>query len=178
MITPLRSWCLLLVLLVAVAAVAGPAVPASAHSELTSTTPADGQTVAALPQRVVLTFAEPLMATGARVLVTGPDGETQQGQPQSAGNTVSQVLRPGAAAGHYTVSWRVSAKDGHASSGRYAFSVQPGSAPTPGSSTGPAGGPSSPLSGIPGWASILIGVVALAFGVKVARDARRQNPAP
>ena len=80
---------------------------AFAHNSLTSTNPADQETVQGPPRAVVLTFDDPVIARGAQVLVTGPSGQIQQGKPGLAKNTVTQDLQPGAAAGTYTVSWRV-----------------------------------------------------------------------
>lgn len=97
--------------------------PASAHAELTSTTPARGATVTGLPGQVSLTFSEPV-ARPVAVVVTGPDGGTvSRGGPRIDGGTVTQPVAGSAAAGRYTVSYRAVSDDGHPVSGTVAFTV-------------------------------------------------------
>jgi hypothetical protein len=161
---------MLAVVLAALLAVTVGAAPASAHTELTSTSPSDGQTVPSAPEAVTVTFSEPVVSTQTSVVVTGPDGEVQQGPPQVKGTDLIQPLRSGTVAGRYTVTWRTTAEDGDPISGSFSFAHRGGqpssTAPAPGS------GQSSPLTGLPGWASILIGIAAVALGVKVARDSK------
>ena len=65
------------------------------------------------PSSVVLTFDEPAIAIGTKLVVTGPTGPVQTGAPQLVDNTVTQNLQPGAPAGAYTVEWRITSTDGH-----------------------------------------------------------------
>jgi copper resistance protein C len=142
------------------------AAPASAHDSLVSSSPADGQTVATMPDSIVLTMNEAAVAVGTRVVVSGPDGEVQQGRPRLSKNTVEQALEPSAPAGRYTVTWRVTSADGHPVSGTFSFtasaagvpvssaptsstpSTTAASAPTtvPGQADAPAPGPTSGIS--------------------------------
>lgn len=124
----LRTWCAAVVV-GAVLAVSG-AVPAAAHNALTGSSPGRDAVVASVPGAVVLTFDEPAIGLGTRVVVTGPQGEVQQGPPRLVDNTVTQPLQPAAAAGAYTVAWRVTSIDGHPISGTYAFTAtEAGSSP-------------------------------------------------
>lgn len=102
-----------------------------AHNALVSSSPGDGRTVATPPESIVLTFNEPAIKTGTKVLVTGPDGAVAAGDPQLVDNTVEQALRPGLPAGEYTVEWRVTSADGHPINGEFSFTVRTGAVPTP-----------------------------------------------
>jgi hypothetical protein len=140
------------------------AVPAAAHNSLASSNPADGQQVPSVPAEVVLTFAEPAIALGTQVVVVGPTGEIQQGQPELFDATVRQPLRGGAPAGAYTVSWRVTSVDGHPTSGSFTFSA----ARTGGG--GPETGTGAPYPRSGGGSSaapLLLGAALLAAGVAV-----------
>ena len=134
-------------LLVAVVfTVLGTPQAAWAHNALVSTSPGDGKTVTKPPSSIVLTFNEPAIATGTKVLVTGPDGSVAAGDPQLVDNTVEQALQPEMPAGEYTVEWRVTSADGHPINGEFSFTVRTGSVrtstPTPVPTTKDAGSPS------------------------------------
>ena len=107
------------------------AAPASAHDSLVSSSPADGQTVATMPDSIVLTMNEAAVAVGTRVVVIGPDGEVQQGRPRLSKNTVQQAVEPNSPAGRYTVTWRVTSADGHPVSGTFSFVASSAATPTP-----------------------------------------------
>ncbi|HET9873270.1 MAG TPA: copper resistance CopC family protein [Propionibacteriaceae bacterium] len=97
------------------------AVPASAHNGLLGTNPSDGATLDRTPTSVVLTFDQPALALGSAVVVTGPTGPLPGGPLRLVDNTVSQDIEPGAPAGEYTVTWRVTSVDGHPISGEFSF---------------------------------------------------------
>jgi methionine-rich copper-binding protein CopC len=109
--------------------------PAQAHDELISTNPADKAQIATLPDQVVLTFEEPPAKTGSQVLVTGPRGNAASGEPVLSGDVVTQAIAPGSPAGTYTVTWRITADDGHAVFGTFAFTAAAGNATAPSSAT-------------------------------------------
>ena len=117
-----------------------------AHNALVSTSPGDGMTVVKPPSSIVLTFNEPAIKTGTKVLVTGPDGSVTAGDPQLVDTTVEQDLLPELSAGEYTVEWRVTSADGHPINGEFSFKVRTGSvgtsAPTPVPTTEATGSPS------------------------------------
>jgi copper resistance protein C len=112
------------------------ASPASAHNVLKSTSPADGKKVARTPSSVVLTFDEPAIALGTKLVITGPEGPVQMGKPSLIDNTVTQDLQPGSPAGAYTVDWRVTSADGHPISGSFTFTAEAAAASVP--STAPS----------------------------------------
>lgn len=140
-----RLW-IVAVLAAVVFTVLGTPPAAWAHNALVSTSPGDGKTVARPPSSIVLTFNEPAIKTGTKVLVTGPDGSVTDGGPTLVDNTVEQDLLPKLPAGEYTVEWRVTSADGHPINGEFSFAVRTGSVdtstPTPVPTTGASGSPS------------------------------------
>jgi copper resistance protein C len=159
----------------AVLAVAGLVIgagPAWAHNVLKSTSPAEGEAVARTPSSVVLTFDEPAIALGTKLVVTGPTGPVQVGTPRLVDNTVTQDLQPSAPAGAYTVEWRVTSADGHPISGSFSFTAEaaganssaPSLAPVPSTAPTP-GGPS-------GLWLLVAAVVVLVVGLVVAGQRR------
>lgn len=123
-----------------VLAVLGPAAPAAAHSHLHHSDPADGSRTAAVPAGIRLVFSQDVLALGARLRVTGPAGDVADGRPAVAGTEVRQRLRPGAAAGRYTVLWRVTSADGHPLSGRFSFTAGTEAGDAVGDAAGDAAG--------------------------------------
>ena len=177
-LVPRVGYRVLTILAGAMLAVWAGASPAWAHTTLTSTNPADQEMVQSAPQAVVLTFDEPVIATGTQVVVTGPSGQIQQGQPRLAENTVTQDLQPGAPAGAYTVAWRVTSADGHPVSGTFSFTAKPAATQPPTSQTSPTATPNqTEPTRMPGSLKLVIGAVAIIFGVTVARRASRRGNA-
>lgn len=189
-----------LVTLGGVASVAS-APAASAHDELTSMTPADRSSVPTTPDRVVLHFTEPPLTVGLAVRVTGPTGDVQQGTAQITGNDVVQPLLPTAPAGAYRVAWRVTADDGHASSGELTFTASAANAreatATPGAggvAVSPSGAatPTAVATAAPAVASaaatssgtspvaiaVIVGVLVIlgALALVVTQRSRRAHP--
>ena len=122
-------WRALLVLASAAVLTGGAATVASAHDALVGTSPADGSTVGAVPGRVTLTFDEPALALGSTVVVAGPDGRVMSGRTRVTDNRVTQAVQPGAPAGRYTVTWRVTSVDGHPVSGKFSGFTATAAAP-------------------------------------------------
>lgn len=155
---------LLLGALLAVAMV----LPALAHASLVSTSPADGSTVGATPDQVVLTFNEPLIGLGTELRVTGPSGDVAQGEATVVDKEVRQALAPGAPAGAYTVDWRVTSADGHPISGSFTFTSAEAGTGTASTAAGgsDAAAPSTAETGAGGGSSttlviVLVGLIAL-----------------
>ncbi|WP_020575723.1 copper resistance CopC family protein [Actinopolymorpha alba] len=124
--------------------------PAWAHDSLTSSSPADGAEVRQAPSVVTLKFTEAVGRKFSFVAVSGPDSkQVQVGSPEVSGTTVTQRLRPLAAAGVYRVAWRVVSADGHPVSGTFQFRVlSAGTSPDAGTATPtPSGTPR--VSGTP-----------------------------
>jgi methionine-rich copper-binding protein CopC len=130
----------LTVTLAAVVAGLTGAAPASAHSALTGSTPADGATVTTALEQVDLTFSEAPLAgldAGLRIEVRDQAGQDEStGEVRVDGTTMSK--RVDLSAGPHTVLWRYVSPDGHPIDGQVAFTVEaapaPSSAPTPVSS--------------------------------------------
>lgn len=105
-------------------ALAGPASPAAAHAFLNESDPADGAVVDTAPERVTLTFSEPVRPVPDRVLAVGPDGErVDAGEPSAEGPVLTVPLEATDARGTYLVSFRVISADSHPVSGALTFSV-------------------------------------------------------
>jgi methionine-rich copper-binding protein CopC len=124
------------VLLGALTGAAAVAAPASAHTALRSSSPADGAVLTTSPGEVRLEFNERPAATRPEVAVTLDGRVVRSGPARTDGAAVvTPVSLPGP--GAYTVAYRVVAGDGHPVQGLVRFRVAgtPGRAVTP--STGP-----------------------------------------
>ena len=113
---------------------------AAAHSVLLSTDPADGATLDASPDQVVLTFNEEVNQTFASVAVTSGEDRTNLivGEPVVEGAAVTVAL-DGLADGSYTVGFRVTSADGHVISGSSGFTVAAGAETAAGSDAAASG---------------------------------------
>jgi copper transport protein len=146
---------------------------AMAHAGLVRADPPPGATLTTPPKEIRLTFSEQPEPSLSEIHVLDSGGAAYQGGRvgPSGGSPLSLrvPVRP-LGRGTYTVSWRVvSADDGHATAGTYAFGV--GISPKGGAAvtttTTPAG---SWLEAVARW-TFLIGLVAL-LGATVAAVAR------
>jgi len=153
------------------------AAPASAHTSLVATDPADGSTVSATPAAVVLTFSEPAVALGTQVVVTGPQGQASVGAAQLVDATVRQELVAGAPAGRYTVAWRVTSEDGHPISGAVSFTSTAAGGGTLAPDSAPAAGEPGG-AGAPSWAWLVLTALVLGTAVTLAVVFRRRRPVP
>jgi copper resistance protein C len=109
--------------------------PASAHTQLVDTTPADGKRLTAAPSAISLTFNDGVLKLGATIKVDGPAGATALGAVKIKAKTVRWPITADLANGKYTVRWRVTAQDGHPIDGKFDFvlraPVEPTGAPSP-----------------------------------------------
>jgi methionine-rich copper-binding protein CopC len=100
---------------------------AAAHAGLAKADPAASATLGASPTAVKLTFSERPQASLAEIAVRDKTGKALQfGRPQTVAGEPLTLSVPveKLPRGVYTVGWRVvSAIDGHASSGAFAFGV-------------------------------------------------------
>jgi methionine-rich copper-binding protein CopC len=100
------------------------AAPASAHTRLESSDPADGASVATAPESVSLTFNEDIQAEFASMTVVGPDGTNYQtGALTASGGRISAAVSPLGAAGTYEIGYRVVSDDGHPVQGKVTFTL-------------------------------------------------------
>jgi methionine-rich copper-binding protein CopC len=161
------------VLLGAVVLLCGVADDAGAHAGLVSSEPAAGAELGAAPTAVRLTFSEEPEASLAEISVLDDSGAPQQtARPQAvSGDPLTlSVPVPRLERGVYTVDYRaLSAVDGHATSGTFAFGVRasPAGAATLVASTT---SDSSALEVFARWL-VLLGLVVL-IGASVAGAAR------
>lgn len=161
------------------------AAPASAHSQLVSSTPGADETLSTLPAQFSVTMNEDLLdlagdGTGFGLQVTGPDGLyygdgclTIDGPTLAIGSSIG-------GSGLYTLVYQVVSEDGHPVSNQFTF-MWDGAASGPGSKAPPVCGetattfaptptptptptataaPVVSAGGIPVW-GIVVGVVGL-----------------
>ena len=167
----------------AAAALLGFAAPASAHAEVTNTSPQAGSTVRGTLTQISVTFSEAVtlvphamrMATDQGIPVNLETARLSQG-----GTVLSARVQDHLAAGGYAVVWRVQADDGHLESSTFAFSIaasgtaHPVPAPI---QTGPPPTPGEPL-----WPVLVAAAIAvtggLGAGVAVRRGLRLVRSVP
>jgi copper transport protein len=103
------------------------AVPASAHAELSTADPTDGQRLASAPRAVTLTFSESVSIDTGYLRVLNAAGQRMDAgnptHPGGDGKKVSVPLRPNLPDAGYLVSWRVVSADSHPIGGAYSFVV-------------------------------------------------------
>ncbi|MGW5746980.1 copper resistance CopC family protein [Amycolatopsis sp. NPDC003861] len=174
----------------AVAALLALAVPASAHTGLASSSPAEGASLTAAPTEIKLTFDEPVGAEAGAVSVTGDDGRVWTvGKPTVKDKDVTVPVQPSGPAGRYTITYKVSSDDGDAVTGKVAFTLTAAAAPTTTSAAAPSTTPTSAPQtsaapapqaaanedggGVPVWVWIVLAVVVVATAVAVV--ARRSR---
>lgn len=94
----------------------------SAHTHLVASSPADHAELATAPKEAVLTFAEAVVMTAAKlestegtktVLKPLPDGSVKE----------AHIPLPALIAGRYRLQWRATSDDGHVMSGELSFVV-------------------------------------------------------
>lgn len=182
----LRSWRLLkrgaasgALVLAALAALilAGPVSPAAAHDVIKAAEPADGSVVAAVPATIRLTFNNPPIAPGSKILVKDENGTNQSDGPVViVDNHVSQAVKSSVPAGRYTMVWRVVSSDSHPIEGTFLFTAgagagQPGTAP---GTASPAPAPKPSETAAFPWGLAAGGAVLAAGLVTRAIYVRRQ----
>lgn len=119
-----RRACWFVVLILTVIGSIGLTGTAVAHTDLISSDPADGTTLAQAPSSITLTFNEPVQNFEPVVMVTGPDDQSYQVNPPVVDSTVvrSDVTALGPP-GPYTVAYRVLSVDGHPVTGQLVFEL-------------------------------------------------------
>jgi len=95
---------------------------AAAHTDVVSTSPADGSVTEVPPAFISITFSEPPITAGAAVVLTDAAGnEFPVGEVAFDGAKVSVASAPDLPPNEYLVTWRVSAQDGHVLTGEFSF---------------------------------------------------------
>ena len=95
---------------------------AHAHSQLTSSAPADKASLASAPKEVVLHFSEPVRVTALSITPSGGEKQSLAGIPAEFMKDFT-IAAPGLGDGKYDVSWRALAPDSHVMTGTFTFSV-------------------------------------------------------
>jgi methionine-rich copper-binding protein CopC len=156
---------------------------AAAHSYLLSSNPADGAELSKPPKRVLLTFSDPLIASGAALAVSGPDGGGRLAAAVSGPRLTAQWPADWPS-GRYRVNYRVVSEDGHVMNGALSFRIaggaagETGQAPEQSSTAAPqavvTGEDSTAPAAVPPWVWALGGVAVLAaLAVLYATRGRR-----
>ncbi|HET7735521.1 MAG TPA: copper resistance protein CopC [Nocardioidaceae bacterium] len=99
------------------------AAPASAHTELESSDPAEGAVLEEAPGVARLTFNEPVRPAGDAVPLLDATGTEWEAPSRAVGAVVEIDLPDDLADGSYVVSWRVISADGDPVSGALTFAV-------------------------------------------------------
>ncbi|MFJ7214826.1 copper resistance protein CopC [Amycolatopsis sp. NPDC098790] len=165
---PRRAFGAVLATLTGLVVLAG---PAAAHTDLTSSSPAEGASLTAAPSEVKLTFEEPVTLPPEAVKVTGRDGTAWTvGTPTVAGSVVTAPVTPSGPAQAYTLTWKVIAKDGDNLTGTVHFTVTAAATTTAAAPTTSAAAPAvqaqapAPAAvdtGIPGWIWVVVAIAGL-----------------
>lgn len=128
--------------------VSAAALPAIAHAELESTNPADGSSISAPPENVVLTFGEELVPETVNVAISDASGPLDGVTPRTDGAVVTVPWPAEVGDGDYTVAFRVVSQDGHPVEGTFAFTVEAGAASAPATPAVASGAPDQGASAI------------------------------
>lgn len=182
-----RSWIPSAFLVVVVAALlavfAAPA--AHAHSDLVSSSPADGEALASAPANVALQFNEEISAAGLQVVAQGPDGPVTLGTPIIEGASVITPWPADAPGGSYRVAYRVVSADGHPIDGSIGFSyaadpqasleepmdLGQSAVAAPASDDPEAAGSSE----FPWWVAVVAVIAGVGIGAAIARTMRARG---
>ena len=163
-----RSLVALALVLVALPASPG---PVAAHAELLQATPTPNATLAEAPSEVTIAFSEPVDAENAFLdLIDSSQRRVEDVGPvavEADGRLVRAVL-PELDSGIYTVSYQVvSTVDGHATTGSFAFRIDPTGAAAPPTTPATASSPSvDALTVAARWVALV--ALLVAFGSLVA----------
>jgi methionine-rich copper-binding protein CopC len=176
-------------LLVAGVVLVGAATPAVAHSELKSSDPERGASLATPPTQIKLTFSGPVTLAENPIQITGPENASWTvGRAEVAGTVVTAPVQAVGPVGEYTLRYKVTFEDTHAASGSVKFNLSAPVAPpssssaaAPASSAAPAtpapqAAETTPEGLLPGWVWIVLAVAVVVAGLVVAlRLTRRKN---
>jgi copper transport protein len=139
---------------------------ASAHAVLETAVPATQSRIEQPPDRVVLTFSEPLAIAATAVRVYAADGTVVSREATLSDDrlVVSTPVRGARVGESYTVRWRVTGTDGHSPAGVFTFGVGV-AAPPPTDAVGSSG--TGLKDDVARWA--LFAALALLLGSLVVR---------
>ena len=149
---------------------------AVAHSELATSSPADGATLGSPPAAVSLTFNEPIMDAGLQVVANGPSGRVALDAPVVTGPTLSVTWPSNAPDGEYQVAYRVVSADGHPIDGsiRFSYTGGTGTSDALGQGQSAAANATPPPVDTSGdqpfrwWAGVLVVLTGVGIGAGIA----------
>jgi methionine-rich copper-binding protein CopC len=146
MATFLKTQRIIGAILLAGLGILAPISPASAHTDLVSTSPAADSDVLAAQDTISLTFSEPPLVDGAAIVVMNSSGDILDSPaPSLDGASLSIPWPADLTTGKTTIQWRATAQDGHVESGEFVFNytaaAESGMAPSPAASTLPSAEP-------------------------------------
>ncbi|UOX92333.1 copper resistance protein CopC [Amycolatopsis sp. FBCC-B4732] len=149
--------------------------PASAHTELESSSPAEGAALDTAPTQVELKFGEPVTLPPDPIAIDGRDGvKWKIGTPVVEGGVVTVPVTPAGSAQAYSLAWKVVAKDGDNVSGTVRFTL---TAPvTKAAATGSPAPVTLESAGIPKWVWVLVAVAGLLAVIVVGIRRLRARP--
>jgi methionine-rich copper-binding protein CopC len=122
--------------------------PASAHTALRSSSPADGEALAAPPKQIRLVFTETVATTAPPQVAVTLAGQTVPSGPVRVDGATIAAPVTASGPGTYTVAYRVVAADGHPVQGTLRFTVTGGGLPTA-SPAASGGAPSASATATP-----------------------------
>lgn len=146
---------------------------ASAHSQVTGYSPADGSSLDTSPATASVSFNEVPQSQFATLNVVGPDGNLwSKGDARIEGQSVVVDVGELGPAGEYTLAYRITSADGHPVSGTSTFTLTQAGTGTPGASADASGSSdeseSSFLGGYGPVALIVVAVLAFAGALALA----------
>jgi copper resistance protein C len=156
-----------------------------AHTALRTSTPADGETLTALPPSVRLEFTAAVdgSATEVRLVDSAESARELELRFDEAAPMVLEALLPSdLTSGAYQVSWRTLAADGHPVNGSFAFNLDlpaPPPAPAPSVESGeqalasPAA--TEPAEGGAGTGAMVLGVLGVGALIAAGLFLRRRT---
>ncbi|MEV6908228.1 copper resistance CopC family protein [Amycolatopsis sp. NPDC051071] len=176
-------------LLVTGLALLGAATPAMAHSELKSSDPERGASLATPPTQIKLTFTGPVTLNADPIQITGPENaKWTVGRAEVAGAVITAPVQAVGPAGEYTLRYKVTFEDSHESGGTVKFNLSAPVAAPSSSNAAPASQPATSatpapraeettLEGLlPTWVWIVLAVAVVLAGLVVAlRFLRRKS---
>lgn len=121
--------------------------PASAHTDLVSSSPAAGDTVTVALPAIELEFSEPPLLEGSAIVIANEDGSpASTSEATLSGSTLSITWPADVKPGKVLVTWRIAADDGHVLTDEFTFTFAP--TVDPGAvvqTTEPSDSPSQPM---------------------------------
>lgn len=154
------------------AVLGGAAAPASAHDQLVSSDPRDGQNIPPTHRDFVLTYSDKIQTFGSEIVVEDGSGKRTTVDAKISRDQVRVHMPKDLPPGQGSIRWRVVSSDGHPVDGIISFNVvEPGKSPSasaaPSSGAAKAKTETQPYKDTPSvnWPLFVIGTTAVAAGI-------------